>query len=239
VTTISKFYLRDAATPNTGTMPSNSPAVIGGGVLGTGTEASGASTARDATDVHGSPNPDLESVVTAQAASTHQRLGHRRFVSRPLAATTFTSSDGNWTLSEAAFCSNTNHITFGNDGPKMIVYLWRPSTGLQVGTATVALEPITPLTTSEAVRTDTGSWSGTQAILDGDIIVFDVYSDFTQTMATAYTDSFSYDGTTDASITTCASFVTPPVALTLFTASTFTASPIRVADQAVNRSSVY
>lgn len=234
-------------------MPTNSPAVIAGGPLGTGTEATGASTARDATDVKGTSNPDLESVITAQNASTHQTLGHRRFVSRPLAAVTFAAADGNWTFDYAAYESNTNHSTNLGDGPQCGIYLWRPSTGLRVGSAQIRLTNGT-LTTSEAHYTSSVSfgetWSGTQAILDGDILVFDIFSDFTQGMSSAYTDTFAYDGTTEASTTTCASFVTPPAALTLFTAggSVFDSQQgalhddpfsIQAVQQGVGRSSIF
>jgi len=79
---------------------------------------------------------------------------------------------------------------------------------------------------TEQTESLTVAWSATSVtILDGDILVFEVSTTFTQGMATAYTDSFSYDGTTEASTTTCASFVTPPAALTLFGGgSTYTKS---------------
>lgn len=218
--TIAKFYLHDATSPNTGTMPSNSPAVIGGGVLGTGTEAAGASTARDATDVIGTANPDTESSITSQASSTVvQRLGHRRFVSRPLAATTFADTDGNWTWSYARSQSNTNHNSTSGAPINCIGYLWRPSGGTRVGTTVVQFAGTKLLVTGETADSVIGTWSLTQAILDGDIIVFDVFSLFQQGMATAYTDQFAYDGTTEASTTTCASFITPPAPLTLYTAA--------------------
>ncbi len=216
--TISKFYLHDVTSPNTGTMPSNSPAVIQGGPLGTGTEAAGNATARDATDVIGTANPDTESSITAQAAATRQVLGHRRFVSRPLAATTFHAADGSWTFSYARSQSNTNHTSGGSSGPTVCnVYLWRPSTGAQVGSITVAFPGGLLTVTAETADSRVASWGGTQAILDGDILVFDVCSDFTQGMAVAYTDQFAYNGTIEADTTSCASFITPPAPLTLFT----------------------
>lgn len=219
--TISKFYLHDATSPNTGTMPSNSPTTLVGGVQSTGTEATGNTVARDATDVIGAANPDTESSITAAANTGAQRLGHRRFVSRPLAAHTFAAADGNWTFSYARSESNTNH----NGQIRMIIYPWRPSTGLEVGTLgggdTCLLIGTIMAATAETANSVTGTWSSTgTAILDEDILVFDVYTQFTQGMSSAYTDQFAYDGTTEASTTTCASFVTPPVALTLFTGGT-------------------
>jgi hypothetical protein len=217
---ISKFYLLDATSPNTGTMPSNTPATLPGGKVGAGTEATGATTARDATDVIGTANPDTESSVTAAATSgALQRLGHRRFVSRPLAAQTFAAADGNWTFSCARSQSNTNHVGTSGFPTQVWIYLWRPSTGLQVGTAHVQIATSILAATAETASSTTSIFSGTQAILSGDILVFDVYSEFNQSMATAYTDQFAYNGTVEASTTTCASFISPPSPITLFTPS--------------------
>lgn len=219
MTTISKFYLLDATTPNTGTMPS-------GGFIRTdttftsndqnGDEAS-ALTARDATDVAGASQQT--STITATANTTSQSWGHRRFVSRPLAAHTFATADGSWTFSYARSESSLNH----NQIVKCAVYCWRPSTGAAIGTfgatndavVMVGSEPTSAgAQQAEAV---TASWGHSTTIVDGDILVFEVYTVFTQSMGTAYTDSFFYNGATEASTTDCASFVTPPAALTLFT----------------------
>lgn len=208
----------DAATPNTGTMPTNSPTTVAGGVLGTGTEATGASTARDATDVAGSAQQ--AATMTAQAVTGVQRLGLRRFVSRPLAAHTFATADGSWTFSYAGLESNTNHnATF-----VCAVYVWRPGTGAQVGAswALVTTAGIAPSTTAQAAYSGTGTWNqgggASVTCQDQDILVFDVYDQFNQGMASAYTSTFDYNGTTEASTTSCASFITPPAALTLYTA---------------------
>ena len=213
--TIAKFYLLDAVSPNTGIMPSNDPSVIGGGPLGAGSSAAGAATARDATDVAGTSNPDLEATCTAEAAATSQILGLRRFVSRPLAAQTFAPGDGNWTFDWAAFDSNTNHAGAG-DGTRCDIYCWRPSTGAQVGTGIAPIGLSGTLSTTEAHFSAVSTFGPSTTIQDGDILVFDVFTNFTQGMAVAYTESFSYNGTTEGSITTCASFVTPPSPLTLF-----------------------
>lgn len=165
----------------------------------------------------GVANPDTETSVTFLANTTQQFWGHRRFVSAPLAARTFANADGNWTFSYARSQSNANHnATF-----KCMLYAWRPSTGAVVGTTPtgVLLTGTTFTGTTETANSVTGAWvSGAPTtILDGDILVFDVVSVTTQLMATAYTEQFAYDGATEASTTTCASFLTPPAALTLFT----------------------
>jgi hypothetical protein len=214
--TTAKFYMHNATTTNTGTMPSVSPCRPG--KLGAGTEATGATTARAADDVIGSANPDTESSITAEATTNPQRLGHRRFVSAPLAAQSFASGDGNWTFSFARSESNTNH----NGAINCEVYCWRPSSGAEVGGAgagtVITFNGTTMVATAETAESHTGT-SFSQTIIDGDILVFDVWSSFGQGMSSAYTDQFAYDGTTEASTTTCASFVTPPAPLTLFTAA--------------------
>ena len=208
---ISKFYLLDAVTPNSGTMPGAGTAFAANAVSG---DAAGARTSRDATDLPGTSNPDIESTVTSTASTLLQRWGHRRFVSRPLAAVTLTNADGNWTFSYARQESNLNH----NQSVQASVYGWRPSTGARVGTGAsnnlVGTEPTVAATQqAEAV---TAAWSGVSlTLIDGDILVFEVVTEFTQAMATAYTDAFAYNGTTEASTTTCASFITPPIPIQL------------------------
>lgn len=225
--TISKFYLHDAATPNTGTMPTG--AFVNG--ADTAGDATGARTARATSDVIGSLQKS--SVITANPISgSGQAWGHRRFVSAPLAARTFASTDLNWTFSWAAAESNTNHNGLINCG----IYLWRPSTGLRVGTLFINLFANITATATTAYSS-TGTWStGSQAILDGDLLVFEVSDQFTQSMATAYTSTFFYDGTTEASTTSNAAFVTPPAPLTLFGGAAAAETPQpRVISQAVQR----
>jgi hypothetical protein len=210
--TIQKMYLHNATTSNTGTMPSNSPATISG--LSINGNASGASTARNMDATIGVANPDTESTFTANPDSSPQVWGVRRFVSPPLVAHTFTNAEGNWTFSFARSESNTNH----NGAIRGRVYFWSPSSGTRVGTAQANFSGATFLATAETAESLTSNIGsvGGEAISDGDIIVLDIYSAFTQGMNTAYTEQFAYDGTTEASTTTCASFLNMPVAVDLF-----------------------
>jgi hypothetical protein len=200
-------------------MPSDSPghqysnAVFNGTTTG---DATGASTARDATDVIGTANPDTESQITSTANTNRQIWGHRRFVSRPLAAQTISFSSSSWAFSSAFSESNLNH----NQAIVGYCYAWRPSINNFVGSALTNAVRWTNAEPTVAATETTGSpatTTGTDvAISNGDILVFDICTDFTQAMSTAYTDNFAYDGTTEASTTTCASFITPPSALTLY-----------------------
>lgn len=230
--TISKFYLHTALTPNTGQMPNGNP-FTGGAVLTN--NAFQSDQVRDATDVIGTANPDTETQVVSDADQTAHCWALARFVSRPLATQTLPS--GNWTLSYARSESNLNH----NQTIRGVVYTWRPSTGAVVLTPTDATvftgtEPtVAGAEQAESLTATMVNVSG-GAVLDGDVLGFDVSSVFTQSMSTSYTDAFCYDGTTEASITTCASFLTPPAALTLFTPR---AKQSSVVGQAVKRSSVW
>lgn len=209
--TISKFYLHDAASPVAGTLPATSPAAISGATV-TG-DATGAATPRLANDIIGVANPDTKDTVTALANATLQTWGHRRYVSAPLAAHAFTAAEGNWTFSFAVTQSNTNH----NATIKVIVYMWDPVLGVRVGSGTqfVSITPTTFTGTTQTAKTGTAALGASVTTTDGNVLIFDVYTTFTQGMSVAYTENFSYDGTVEASTTTCASFVTPPVALTL------------------------
>jgi hypothetical protein len=220
VATVAKFYLLDAVTPNTGTMPSTSPAAIAGTVIG---DAPGASTARDATDVAGTTQ-QVSTVTSVADVLANRFYGHRRFVSRPLAAHTFAAADGNWTFSFAWAESNTSHSSgTGGEALDCYVYAWTPSTGLRNGTSLQWARCLTTVSsgaTTQTAYSSTATWTTSLTISDGDVLVFDVFCNFQQGMSTSYTETFAYNGTTEASTTTCASFVTPPAALTLFTAAT-------------------
>lgn len=218
-------------------MPSG--AVSRSGAVVTG-EATGARTARDATGTIGAAQ--TSSLITANADQLLQTWGHRRFVSRPLATTTldFTNTPTQWTFSFAIQESALTH----NMALWCTVYAWRPSTGAAVttvpspGAYELKGDEPTLATTEQAAVNSAVSSTGSLVtpILDGDILVFDISSQFTQSMSSAFTDQFFYDGTTEASATNCATFVTPPTALTLFTPRAKQSSVVR---QAVNRSSVW
>jgi hypothetical protein len=211
--TISKFYFHDAFSPNTGPQPPTSwPGQAPGDTLSFQDPA--APSVRDATDVIGFANPDVEGNITTNPVVTAQGAFFRRFVSRPLAAQTLPS--GNWTFSYARTESNLN----SNMVVKCAAYTWRPSAASVVnlptaGTTCVGTSPTVAAT--QQAESVTGTMTGVSGsdVLDGDILVFDVTTVFTQSMSTAYTQQFAYDGTTEASATTCATFMAPPAAIML------------------------
>jgi hypothetical protein len=214
---ISKFYLLDTLSPNEDVMPSASPAAGAGTVTG---DAAGAATPRDATDTPGESDPDVESQITSNADTSAQLWGHRRFVSRPLAAQTVQIGTS-WTFSYASSQSNTSH----NGGIVIDIYFWRPSAAAMVGAGLHKRLAAGVMTaTAETAFSVAGGGTDSRFLNAGDVAVFDVFSSFTQAMSTSYTDEFAYDGTTEASAITCASFVLSSQALTLY------ADPLAMAD---------
>lgn len=227
MTEISKFYFHDAPSPVGGILPfANFPLKTDlSGAQALSGNAAGLAFAiwRDATDVIGTANPDVETLVTATADTSQQAWGHRRFLSRPLAAQTM-AAGATWTFRYARTQSNTAHHQI----IRVVVWVWTPSTGTRnggVGDGALILGTDSGLAAPAVAEAVAGAWGGTPTtLLDGDLLVFDVSTVFTQTMATAYTDSFSYDGVTEGDPASSASYIAPPVpviALDLSAAATF------------------
>lgn len=202
-----KFYLHDAITSDTGTLPNafqTAPAVtaVGGNV----------NRSMDGTIGAG---PQITATV---AATTAQTNAFRRFLSTPLVAQTIAAA--NWTIGVA---SDTNSGFSGN-APQIRIYIWRPSTGAKVGdiVASPSAWTGTPGDTSEA------GWVGTIAgsavtVLDGDVLVVEIY-DAVIFFSTSNTDRFYYDGNVDpvdaTLATSAASYVQAPVDLPLAVVAT-------------------
>lgn len=97
------------------------------------------------------------------------------------------------------------------------IYVWRPSTGVKVGTIRDAagtslggLEPTAA--SSRQVSNITGITSSAVSAADGDVIICEVWIRYTQGASMSYTGTFFYDGTTvntteNAVVTSHASFI--------------------------------
>ena len=206
-----KFYFHDATTTDTGTLPSTKLSGQTANVT-----ATGASTNRAMTTSTGALQ--ASAALTTLAQTTAQRNWFRRYVSAPLAAQTIaagTTSDS-WLLALAGSESSTN------SAPTFTCYLgvWRPSTGALVGTikdltangisglgvTTVAEQWLGP-----TASTDIGTTTAVTT-QDGDILVIEIWAVNIQAMATAYTNTLFYDGTTETSTTSAASYLQTPTA---------------------------
>lgn len=152
--------------------------------------------------------------VTSTATVSQQNLYLTKFVSQPLAASgTLSTTANGYTLSFAAKEANANaNFPVTTSGTAYVcMYVWRPSTGAIVG---MVLNGASAGTVSEASIVENAlSYTFTGAAIAyqaGDVLVFEVIAQVTQASATAYTNNFYYDGTTEASGTNCASFLSCP-----------------------------
>ena len=109
---------------------------------------------------------------------------------------------GTWNYNFPALESNASAnfpITTTNKAVRITLYVWRPSTQTKVGDI---LDGNSNLDVDEALTTGTGranitAFTGSAVtVSDGDVICFEVWFPITQQAATAYTDTFYYDGTT-------------------------------------------
>jgi hypothetical protein len=202
---IQKLYLHDAATGNTGTLPSGKQSATTDAQSSTPT---GKNTQRSMDGTAGSSQTSASWSTLANTSAQPTML--RMFESGPLAAQTIAA--GNWQLSMAGIEANANanlHFT-------ACVYVWRPSTGALVGsrifdtTAASTGEP----GTSEAAVSDATISGGSVTTAAGDILVCEIWRDATtQGNGIARACQFFYDGTTEASTSTNAAFLLAPASI--------------------------
>lgn len=206
---VTKFYWHDAATTDAGTFPSSAQ-------TGTPTvTATGAATARAMDANIGSFQVSIG--LTSSATKTQQYDWFRMFISRPLKGGTYATS-GTWTVRAAIKTGNATNaawkITVGT-------YIWRPSGG---GSFVAAINTVlaglgTAATTGET-DTTAATLGGTDVtILDGDVLICEVWGELAQGKATAYTWTLFYDGTTEGSTTSNAAYIESPVDLPYFAPS--------------------
>lgn len=162
-------------------------------------------------------------VLTSNATSTLQRYYFSRFVSDTLSGITSITAQ-TWTFNFAVKESdaNANFPASGTNQPVRIVgCVWRPSTQSTVGDIIDANSNSTvdeASTTLETIQTTTFSGTQVLGVHDGDVLCFEVWFEITQSAATAYTDTFYFDGTTvntikNTTVTSHASFLETPQGL--------------------------
>ena len=198
-----KFYLRDT----TATVAPNAPGASSLTGVSPSVTAAGASTVRATSATPGGAQTSATLTTLGQTAS--QVNWFRRWATPPLAAQTI--SAGNWTVSGAASEGNaaSNLLVFRGG-----LFRYRPSDGT---TATIYNNTTTggtePGTSQTAIST---AWAGAATtLLAGDVLVLEVWGQNTQGNGTARANAIFYDGTTEASTSSCAMFLNAPVALAL------------------------
>ena len=184
-----KLYLHNLSNPLTGSFPA--------GEQSTNTAswtATGANTLR-------TMDLSLGAVQTSIAGSTSNNTSVQRgflgFFCSPKLNGNQTVGGGSWSLNLAQAESNLSANFFIN---LVNIYVWRPSTNTKIGTildATTSLGGLEPTAASSIqVNTFTFSTSSVSA-LDGDVIICEIWSVFTQGAATSYTATIYFDGTTE------------------------------------------
>lgn len=223
----SKFYWHTATTTDTGTLPAAGTTVKSSAYDVTG--PTGWDTNRSMDSVLGVSQ--TSAVFTNPADLNLHGCAFLRFCSAPIAAQTIAAQVITVSLARAESNLNSNF-----NAAVTTVVIWRPSNGSVVGrpTENLAVLEQTSAGTEEAGTAATASSTSVTA-QDGDIIVIEVgRSSNVQDMGTAYTNTIYYDGTTEASATSCASFIQFATAIVMSTAEI----SINVR-QAVKRASIY
>ena len=160
------------------------------------------------------------SIVLSSLANTSTNSYYfTKFISPPINQSGIAANTWNY-----AYATNENNInanfpcTGANQVVAINVYVWRPSTNSKVGTI---LDGNTAATNSEgAAATEvsqyaTFSGSAVAGAVAGDVIVCEVWFTTTQGNATARTDTFYFDGTTETlatgtTVSNHASFINTP-----------------------------
>ena len=216
---MTKYYLHDATSSVSGTLPSTNQSSLTFTVL-----ADALTVNRSMNGTIGSGPHVAKSLNTAAQAT--QVLYYTRFISPPLGAQTISANTWDYNFAANENATSGNFPVNGTSQPVYInCYVWRPSTGAKVGTilqgnsASVYNEP-SALSVAKVMN---GTFSGTSlAIQDGDVLVFEVMFQISQGNTTSRPDIFYYDGTTEnttanTTVTNHASFIQTPQTLSLST----------------------
>lgn len=220
-----RMYLHDAAYDTSGgTYPAGEQS------SGTATQtAAGANTLRQMNTTIGTAQTSVGLASTAQTAA--QRSFYRMFASPKLSGAQTVGGGGNSLLNTADAESN---VAMNHWIDSAVAYVWRPSTGAVVGFLidTVSAAGTEPTAANnEQVSHIAGATTGVSAA-DGDVVIVEIWAEFAQGMATSYTGTVYYDGTTEnvtenAAVSNHASFFEVPQNL-VFQAAGTTVSPGQV-----------
>lgn len=213
--TIQKFYFHNATAANSASGPGSGAPLGFDGTIFTNppdVTATGAGTNRGMDGAIGVAQASVAGTTLAQTAT--QNIWLRRFISAPLATQSFPVSTVN--VSAASSESNANSDFFLG----WSVTQYRPSNGSLVATMLSAFSMAAETGTGETAQSRSTS-STALTIVAGDLLVVEFWRyRNTQVMATAYTNTFFYDGTTEASTTSNAAFIDFGAPIDMFVAST-------------------
>ena len=186
-----KLYFHAAASSVSGTLPAT--------FQGTWNVNSIEDSNRSMSTIIGTSQTSItENTIGATTANRTQRMA--RFVSDTLNSAQ-TVGGGSIILNCADTESNTNANFWINN---VYIYVWRPSTGTQVGVVRGSSTTAggfggteTTSASQEQVTHITGITSSAVSASAGDVIIVEVGSAYTQSMSSVYTGTFYFDGTTE------------------------------------------
>lgn len=200
-----KLYLHNALSSVTGTLPSTIQCALGAPNVSV-----------DAASVNRLMDTSVGSSQTSKAASisvTNSKVYFTRFCT-PTMTNTSLSAD-TWTFSFATMQSSVSlyfpYNTTGN-ATYICLYVWNPSNGTKVATILDANSGSSHSNVSQLVEqawSVTFSGSAVASMPAGCILCFEAYF-YQNTYSTNGTGTFYYDGTTEASTTTNAAYLSTP-----------------------------
>ena len=199
---MTKLYLHAATSTDTGSFPINrhggtAPTLQGGfspwqdGQPG----ADSASLQRSMDTNKGSSQTSI--AITTIATTASETYYFAKWLSPPLYQSSIAANT--WTLNYAIAESSLSANFIGVSS--CYIYVWRPSNATNVGviasnlTGSGEAEP-TSINT-EMFENETISGSAVSGVQWGDVIIFELWSRVTQASATAFTDTFYFDGSTE------------------------------------------
>jgi Concanavalin A-like lectin/glucanases superfamily len=162
--------------------------------------------------------------LTTNATLSLQRYYFTAFASLPLSGITSITAQ-TWTYNYAAIQSNTSGnfpaSSAASVAVRITLYVWRPSTQTKVGNILDGTGGFGRGTTGTVERNHAGTFTGSlvSGVQDGDVLIFEVWFEVTQGVASAAVDQFCYDGTTVQAtnfsvVSNHASFIETPQNLT-------------------------
>lgn len=203
-----RLFFHDAPNSQSGSFPSTELSATDNTVGAV--SPVGSNTLRTMNNVIGVAQTSL--VASAASTISAQSIFFARFCSLPLQGNQ-TVGGGTMTLNTADREANANANFWIN---ALNVFVWRPSTGTLVGivrdAANVSLGGLESSATANTVTHIPGITSSAVSAQNGDVIICEVWSRFTQATAAVRAVTFFYDGTTvntteNAIVTSHASFI--------------------------------
>lgn len=201
---VSKLYLHVSTSANA---PSNGKKST---ALPSGTFVGNSGSGFENLSMNGTIGKAQTSKAITTLAQTAKQNGYiARFTSPLLAAQTIAANT--WTLSMAVQTSTANANPFFVGS----IYVWRPSTSAVVGYVYDSATDVGTKWTAAEVSKSLSLAGSSVTTQSGDVLVIEAWYDATQGNAQAKTNTIFFDGTTEGSATSSASFLSTPQSLGL------------------------